>query len=311
MDVSYRRDKDHNYMILDAPGELTGEEYQVRMLVGNHIPHLLKCNRRMMDGKAVFFYEVTGMQPMFRVFEKRQINQEEMVELLQDIKEALENTQRYLLDGNQLLFEPEFLFFHTQTREWNLCYLPTYDGNMTESFRKLSEYLLKRLDHSDEQAVMLGYEVYSKASEENYRISEVLQMIYQVGRKNCAQEEGLPEDPEQSEKVKISKESEVSEQENTSVIRRFFSFFPNVECEKNNIKFIYNVMRREKTIPVDMIPIADDPTGNVICISLSSNDYGAVYFLNHEFEDSDTGYLMKSKITDSFKVFIEKLYPDE
>jgi len=214
MDVSYRRDKDHNYMILDAPGELTGEEYQVRMLVGNHIPHLLKCNRRMMDGKAVFFYEVTGMQPMFRVFEKRQINQEEMVELLQDIKEALENTQRYLLDGNQLLFEPEFLFFHTQTREWNLCYLPTYDGNMTESFRKLSEYLLKRLDHSDEQAVMLGYEVYSKASEENYRISEVLQMIYQVGRKNCAQEEGLPEDPEQSEKVKISKESEVSEQEN-------------------------------------------------------------------------------------------------
>ncbi|MFR3424422.1 MAG: hypothetical protein ACLTTO_13395 [Lachnospiraceae bacterium] len=25
MDVSYRRDKDHNYMILDAPGELTGE----------------------------------------------------------------------------------------------------------------------------------------------------------------------------------------------------------------------------------------------------------------------------------------------
>ena len=152
MDVSYRRDKDHNYMILDTPGELTGEEYQVRMLVGNHIPHLLKCNRRMMDGKAVFFYEVTGMQPMFRVFEKRQINQEEMVELLQDIKEALENTQRYLLDGNQLLFEPEFLFFHTQTREWNLCYLPTYDGNMTESFRKLSEYLLKRLDHSDEHA---------------------------------------------------------------------------------------------------------------------------------------------------------------
>ena len=33
MDVSYRRDKDHNYMILDAPGELTGEEYQVHALV--------------------------------------------------------------------------------------------------------------------------------------------------------------------------------------------------------------------------------------------------------------------------------------
>lgn len=104
---------------------------------------------------------------------------------------------------------------------------------------------------------------------------------------------------------------EVSEQENTSVIRRFFSVISNAECEKNNIKFIYNVMRREEIIPFDMIPIADDPTGNVICISLSQNDYGAVYYLNHEFEDSDTGYLMRSKITDSFKEFIEKLYPDE
>ncbi len=32
MDVSYRRDKDHNYMILDARGT-DREEYQVRMLV--------------------------------------------------------------------------------------------------------------------------------------------------------------------------------------------------------------------------------------------------------------------------------------
>ena len=41
MDVSYRRDKDHNYMILDAPGELTGEEYQVRMLVGEAVKNLV------------------------------------------------------------------------------------------------------------------------------------------------------------------------------------------------------------------------------------------------------------------------------
>lgn len=251
MDVSYRRDKDHNYMILDAPGELTGEEYQVRMLVGNHIPHLLKCNLRMMDGKAVFFYEITGMQPMFRVFEKRQINQEEMVELLQDIKEALENTQRYLLDGNQLLFEPEFLFFHTQTREWNLCYLPTYDGNMTESFRKLSEYLLKRLDHSDEQAVMLGYEVYSQASEENYRISEVLQTIYQVGRKNHACEEEQTEDIRASENMKLLKESAVSEQENFEDLCSEDSFFEQEESEytiPENIGKTQTAKQKEKNI---------------------------------------------------------------
>ena len=114
-----------------------------------------------------------------------------MVELLQDIKEALENTQRYLLDGNQLLFEPDF-FFHTQTREWNLCYLPTYDGNMTESFESSQEYLLKRLDHSDET----GSDAWIRSIQQSIRkkiigYRKCWQMIYQVGRKNCAQEEGI------------------------------------------------------------------------------------------------------------------------
>lgn len=179
MDVSYRRDKDHNYMVLDAPGNITGEEYQVRMIIGNQIPYILKCNKRMVDGKAVFFYEITGKQPMFRKFEKTLLNFEDITDLLQDIKKALENADRYLLDENQILFEPEYLFFDVQNRKWNLCYLPSYQGNITENFRILSEYILKKLDHSDEQAVRLGYEIYSKASEENYRISEILQMAYQ------------------------------------------------------------------------------------------------------------------------------------
>lgn len=122
---------------------------------------------------------------------------------------------------------------------------------MTESFRKLSEYLLKRLDHSDEQAVMLGYEVYSKASEENYRISGVAADDLQVGRKNCAQEEGLPEDPEQSEKVKISKESEVSEQENFEDLCSEDSFFEQEESEytiPESIENIKTAKQREKGI---------------------------------------------------------------
>ena len=131
MDVSYRRDKDHNYMVLDAPGNITGEEYQVRMIIGNQIPYILKCNKRMMDGKAVFFYEITGKQPMFRKFEKTLLNFEDITDLLQDIKKALENADRYLLDENQILFEPEYLFFDVQNRKWNLLAVLLISANTT------------------------------------------------------------------------------------------------------------------------------------------------------------------------------------
>lgn len=56
------------------------------------------------------------------------------------------------------------------------------------------------------------------------------------------------------------------------------------------------------------MPIADDPGGNIIGISLNKNDFGYVYFLNHEYDDLDTGYLVKSEITKSFSDFLNLLY---
>lgn len=105
---------------------------------------------------------------------------------------------------------------------------------------------------------------------------------------------------------------EVTGLENTSVIRRFFSIcIDNGNIFKHNLIDICKTMREEGTITKDMIPIADDPTGNPICISLNEDDYGVVYYLNHEYEDADTGYLVKSIISDSFKKFLDDLYMDE
>ena len=183
MNLSYRRDKDHNYMVIDAPQKIQGTEYQMRMILENSIDHLLKCHMRMMDGRAVFFYEITGMQPVFRIYDKTLMNQEDIQNVLLGIKKVLENMESYLLNADELLLEPEYMFMDAQTREIYMCYLPSYEGNIAENFRRLTEYILKKLDHSDEQAVMLGYAVYSRTAEENYRISEALQAVFQFQEK--------------------------------------------------------------------------------------------------------------------------------
>lgn len=104
---------------------------------------------------------------------------------------------------------------------------------------------------------------------------------------------------------------EVSGLENTSIIRKFFSLYVDDTILKNNLKVIYNTMKNEGALPSDMIPIADDPIGNIIGLSVNKDDYGFIYYLNHEFEDVETGYLIKSKIANSFKSFIDCLYTDE
>ena len=86
---------------------------------------------------------------------------------------------------------------------------------------------------------------------------------------------------------------------------------PDDSVKISNLKKIYKTMTYEEMIPNDMLPIADDPGGNAIGISLNKDDYGYVYFINHEYDDLDTGYLVKSKIADSMRDFLDVLYLSE
>ena len=104
---------------------------------------------------------------------------------------------------------------------------------------------------------------------------------------------------------------EVTEVENTSVIRGFFSLLSDDTVKMSNLRAIYKIMTYEETISADMLPIADDAGGNVIGISLNKDDFGYVYFINHEYDDLDTGYLVKSKIAESFSDFLGVLYLSE
>ena len=40
-------------------------------------------------------------------------------------------------------------------------------------------------------------------------------------------------------------------------------------------------------IPPNLLPVAHDPGGNLICIAISGSDFGAVYFWDHEYESPE------------------------
>jgi hypothetical protein len=62
-------------------------------------------------------------------------------------------------------------------------------------------------------------------------------------------------------------------------------------------------------IPSSMIPIADDGTGNNICMGVYSDNLGEIFFLDHElhpFHDANS-MIGISKIADSFTDFLRNL----
>lgn len=74
----------------------------------------------------------------------------------------------------------------------------------------------------------------------------------------------------------------------------------------------------EERLPVSLVPIGEDVFGNLFCISVGVDDYGKIYFWDHEGEMrksddlEDKGYPSNVYlIADSFDQMLEKFYEVE
>ena len=186
MKPSYRKEKDNDYLILEAPGKPEGGEYQIRMLLVNPIYGLLSCKMRMVDGSRTFYYDITEKQPMSLVFERRLMGKEDIEKLLGGLEKAMDEAGRYLLSMEQFVLKPEYIFQDAETGAFFFCYLPFYEGSLEEDFRELAEYILKRLDHSQEEAVLWGYDIYSRSAEEHFSIGKILESVHERAAKEAA-----------------------------------------------------------------------------------------------------------------------------
>lgn len=83
MEVSYRRELDHNYLVLEE--KEFQENYQVNMLLKNRIPGFLECRMTRVDKKAFFYYEITSRQNLRLVLERKRLSLTEMIRLLEGL----------------------------------------------------------------------------------------------------------------------------------------------------------------------------------------------------------------------------------
>ena len=56
MRTEYKRDMNHNYLILTGDERIDTDSYQVRMIVANAVPDLLQCRIQGIDGKFMVYF---------------------------------------------------------------------------------------------------------------------------------------------------------------------------------------------------------------------------------------------------------------
>ena len=113
MQIDYKRDLNHTYVILQEEKEPDTASYQIRMLLTNAIPGLLDCKIGKMDDKTLFYYEVTSRQSLQSVFEQRSIGAEALRKLFEQLLDLLEELGQSLLAPDGLVLHPELVFAET------------------------------------------------------------------------------------------------------------------------------------------------------------------------------------------------------
>jgi hypothetical protein len=219
----------HNYLILRGEKEIDTSSYQVRMLVGNTIPSLLKCRIQGIDGDFMVCYDITSRQSVATLYEEKKLGIEDLKLIFNGFVQVMEDLSEYLLNPEQLVLSPEYIYVDIEKRDVFFCCLPGYQKEVKEQFQALTEYILPKLNHEDGKAVMLGYGVYRRALEDSFHLEHIKEELYRAGSDTGKMPEIQQESPigreetEEEREIFFSREmpgQEISPQKQSSSQKR-------------------------------------------------------------------------------------------
>ncbi|MBE5872038.1 MAG: FHA domain-containing protein [Lachnospiraceae bacterium] len=178
----YKRDYNKSSLVFEEANEKEenkGAFFQLQMILENKIEGFLPCEIHPYNGEKHIYYDITGRQTLACIFEKKQMKAEEVKGLLLGIRDALIHMQEYLLDADNLLLIPEFIYLDLSEGSYFFCFYPFEMLELKEQLIRLAEYLLEKIDHEDQEAVYSAYQFYRQIRESNSSFLQIVEQIYE------------------------------------------------------------------------------------------------------------------------------------
>lgn len=160
MKTEYVRNLHSNYerLLLDERPE--EKRYQYCILSRGGIKGLLPCSLRYLDGEAYLYYDITSKQNIVQFHQKGNIDREWLLDFLESVHRLQQELGRFLLQENNVLWEPEQIFQDLESNVFSFLYVPYYAGE--NQFLKLLGFLVEKIDYEDEALVECVYKMYEQ-----------------------------------------------------------------------------------------------------------------------------------------------------
>ena len=176
MEMYYVSKGINNYIQVNA-GEAIIEKsspqcYRLRMLENNDIEGLIRPIAMELDGRLTLKYNTCSCYVLDRLFLKFKPDGGFLRIIMEQLEGLLDRIKRYLLEPNDLVLKPEYMFYNWGERTLRLIYIPGYGQNIRQQLKSFLEYIMKIFDHRDEAGVRYMYGVYDLISEDTFSMDD-------------------------------------------------------------------------------------------------------------------------------------------
>ncbi len=172
----YVREYLQTYLTLPCTGG-ADDEYKIKMLENNDTARLLGLGISNENGENCCRYPIGGTKAMELVFRTLTIDLTRLVAILNSFVEVFKEVSELLLEPDDLVLLPEYVFINITEYNASFVYLPGYGRNIKEQTETFFEFMLNRVDYDDRRAVTLLYDCYILVMKEEKGIEALKERI--------------------------------------------------------------------------------------------------------------------------------------
>ncbi|SFB09902.1 Forkhead associated (FHA) domain, binds pSer, pThr, pTyr [Acetitomaculum ruminis DSM 5522] len=182
-ETEIKEDLNYRYLIISDKTD-NKKDYQRGMILNNDIPGFLKCSLQITNGQEKFYFDISKKETLEKKLKGRDLYEGELGKILSQMVDLIKNAREYLLNEDNFIFRPEYIFF--QEEKMYFCFMPGLRLDIKKDLHDLSEFFMKKINHDLKNDTFLAYEFFSITMKEDFKLSEIEKII-----KNVNEERGF------------------------------------------------------------------------------------------------------------------------
>lgn len=235
--AEYVRNCNCNYERIALAEKPQERRYQYCILSRGGIRYLLPCSLRYIDGTAYLYYDISSTQSVVQLFAEKSIGREWVKDFLWGIRQMCQELDRFLLEENNIIWNPQQIFQDLEKNDFFFLYMPYYEGE--NGLEALMDYLVEHIDYEDEALVEFIYGAHEKVQKLGLeylhkQIHEDFLKMEKAAAKKVQQAEGLADIKKETQEYVLNREEQVA--------------LAKKESERKSVRFFWEG-RKRKSVP--------------------------------------------------------------